>query len=237
MAADEFITVAAAAARLNLTTVAVRKLLARRALVGTRVGRDWAVEAASVERRLRLSPPAGRPLAQAMCWTIILELSGSTPASSVPMWRANNRARARRWLGEHPLPAHAASLRQRAQPERFRAHPSQLSRLLAHEHLLPTGLSAGQTVGLAGASGEQAELYAPVGARDGLVRRHGLFEGAGNVLIRWVNADLWDGMADNLGPANTRRDQPEPAPRIAVLLDLLESDDPRARREARAAQW
>jgi len=52
------------------------------------------------------------------------------------------------------------------------------------------------------------------------VEEHALEHGDGPVLMRWVRDELWPVVAAEI------------APRAAVLVDLLEHDDPRARREA-----
>jgi hypothetical protein len=115
-------------------------------------------------------------------------------------------------------------LRDRARREVFDAHPAELPRLRRRADVLLSGVSAGDVVGLAG-EGSAVEVYAPIARGDELVRDHGLLPGDGFVTIRWVSDDLWD-----LIGAGGRV-----APRAAVLLDLLESDDPRARREAARA--
>jgi hypothetical protein len=69
-------------------------------------------------------------------------------------------------------------------------------------------------------------VYAPVGRRRAIVDDHALIPGSGPVRIRWVPDALWPLLTRN----GDRR-----APRAAVLLDLLEGDEPRARREAARA--
>ncbi|MCW3048412.1 MAG: hypothetical protein JWO74_2696 [Solirubrobacterales bacterium] len=66
-------------------------------------------------------------------------------------------------------------------------------------------------------------MYAPAGRRSALASAHALEPGDGPVLIRWVPDDLWPAVHADI------------APRAAVLVDLLEHDDPRARREASRA--
>ena len=69
------------------------------------------------------------------------------------------------------------------------------------------------------------EFYATAAAAAVIVDAHALAPGDGSVTVRWVPEDIW-GQLD----AGARI-----APRAAVLVDLLESDDPRARREAARA--
>jgi hypothetical protein len=85
-----------------------------------------------------------------------------------------------------------------------------------------TGISAAAEVGLHGGQ-DEIELYASDDRRELIVAEHGLQARQGSVLMRWVPADIWQHVHGDV------------APRVAVLLDLLEHDDPRARREARDA--
>jgi hypothetical protein len=113
----------------------------------------------------------------------------------------------------------APRLRARGERESFDAHPSELDRLLRRSDIMRTGISAADLLGVDGGA-RNVEIYAPVEHRDAIVNEHALAAGDGPVLVRWVSDELW--------PA-VRRDV---APSAAVLVDLLEHDDPRARREA-----
>jgi hypothetical protein len=73
---------------------------------------------------------------------------------------------------------------------------------------------------------ESVEVYAPAGRRAAVVAEHGLEPGSGAVRVRWVPDAVWPLLVAADG---------HHAPRAAVLVDLLESDDPRARREAARA--
>jgi hypothetical protein len=115
-------------------------------------------------------------------------------------------------------------LRERAHRELFEAHPSELARLRGRSDVLLTGASAADAVGLVGEP-QTVELYAPVAARDSIIDGHALLAGAGDVTVRWMPDDVWRAL-DPVGRI---------APRAAVLVDLLESEDPRARREASRA--
>jgi len=117
---------------------------------------------------------------------------------------------------------HAQRLRGRARRESFDAHPAERARILQRDDAMPTGISAGEEVGLHG-SADAVEFYAPASARVPIIGQHALEQASGPVLARWIPDRLWPAVA---GPR---------APRAAVLLDLLEHDDPRARREAARA--
>ena len=85
-----------------------------------------------------------------------------------------------------------------------------------------TGISAATEVGLHGGR-DGVELYASDDRRELIVVEHGLQTHQGPVLMRWMPAEIWQHVDGDV------------APRVAVLLDLLEHDDPHARREARDA--
>ena len=160
-----------------------------------------------------------------MAWAVLLLASGHASAADDAAGQARYRSRVRQWLRDHPLAQHARALRARAQPEEFDAHPSEIVRILERPDVLITGISSGDLVGLVGGSAA-AEVYAPVGRRSALVKEHALAPGPGPVRVRWVPDALWPLLA---------RDQDRRAPRAAVLVDLLEHHDPRARREAARA--
>lgn len=83
-----------------------------------------------------------------------------------------------------------------------------------------SGLSCGGVLGLVGGSGE-VDVYAPASAREAIMQEHALEPGDGPVLVRWVSDPIW-----------ARLPEHRSAPFAAVLADLMESDDPRVRREA-----
>jgi hypothetical protein len=160
-----------------------------------------------------------------MAWAILLLASGQDGAAEEAAGRDRYWSRVRAWLRDHPLSENAPRLRARAQVEEFDVHPSERKRVLDRSDVLATGMSAGDAVGLIG-SASPVEVYAPVGRRRAIVDDHALIPGSGPVRIRWVPDALW--------PLLTRNGERR-APRAAVLLDLLEGDEPRARREAARA--
>ncbi len=87
--------------------------------------------------------------------------------------------------------------------------------------MLLTGGSAAELVGLIGET-DAVEFYAPVADRAAIVAEHALTPGSGSVTARWVPDEVWAA----INPDS------HVAPRGAVFIDLLESEDPRARREA-----
>jgi hypothetical protein len=162
-----------------------------------------------------------------MSWAVILFASGESPLATQVAARDRYVTRAKAWLrASRPLADYASRLRARATVEVFDAHPAEVDRIVERPEVLRTGISAGELVDLTGGRGA-AEIYAPAGSRDEIVERHALDPGAGPVRVRWISDELW--------PTVQQAADDGRAPRVAALLDLLESDDPRARREAAKA--
>jgi hypothetical protein len=218
MQLERLIPVKDAARRLGISERAVTELAATGRLDALRRGNAWWLDVRSVERRERQRPAGGRPLSPAMAWSVLLLASGS-PASELLASHAHHHSRAAGWLERHPLADHAARLRARARREQFDVHPSELERILMRDDVMVTGISAADSLGLHGGAAA-AEFYAPESHRETICSAHALEPADGPVLARWV--------ADTLWPAIFA----ESAPRAAVLLDLLEHEDPRVRREA-----
>lgn len=203
----------------------MRQQIAAGRLPAVKRGRDWWLDASAVGRVARQRSGGGRPLSPAMAWAVVLLASGDEAAAREAAGRDRYWSRARAWVRDHPLAEHAPRLRARAESEELDAHPSELRRILRRPDVLATGVSAGEAVGLVGAA-SGVEVYAPAGRRDAIVAEHALVPGGGPVRFRWVPDELWP----LVNHGGDRR-----APRAAVLLDLLESDEPRARREAARA--
>jgi excisionase family DNA binding protein len=223
MGDSSLLSVREAADRLGVGPVAVRKRIASGRLPAVKRGRDWWLDERVVQRLARQPAISGRPLSAEMAWAVLLLASGAEDAAEEMAGRDRYRSRARQWLRDHPLGEYAVRFRERAQSERFQAHPSELPRLVERSDVLPTGDSAADLVGLVGQA-SSVELYAPAGHRDAIVDEHALAAGNGPVRIRWVPDHAWPLIAGD-----------RVAPRAAVLVDLLESDEPRARREAARA--
>lgn len=219
------LTVQEAAARLGVSADAVRKRVAAGDLPAERRGREWSLDARAVDRMARQPPGPGRPLSPAMAWAILLLASGDDHAAGRAVDNARYWSRLRGWLLTHSLAEHSSRLRTRARTEDFDAHKSELARILDRPDVLVTGISAGDAAGLVG-RGSGVEIYAPAARREALIDEYVLEPGPGPLRIRWVPDEIWP----LLDRARDGR-----APRAAILLDLLEHDDPRARREARRA--
>jgi excisionase family DNA binding protein len=226
MQPGDVVTLEEAAARLGLSRVRVQKLVESGRLPASRRAGAWWIDARALERRRRDPPGRGRPLSSAAAWLVLL-LASDEPET--PEWRSllthgHMLGRARRWLDAHSLVENSSALRARAEREQLDGHPSEFPLILAQEHVRATGISAASSIGLSGGP-EEVEFYAPLSMRAVLLDDHALGPAAnGAVVARWVPDAVWPAVA-----AGQR------APGAAVLVDLLEHDDPRARREAAAA--
>jgi excisionase family DNA binding protein len=219
------LSVREAADRLGVGPFAVRQHIASGRLRAVKRGRGWWLDERAVERMARQRPGSGRPLSPMMAWAVLLLASGDDAASQAAAGRNRYWSRVRSWLRDHPLQEHAPRLRARAEMEEFDVHPSELRRILDRHDVLATGISADDVVGLVGVA-SAVEVYAPAGHRHAIVDEHALMPGSGPARVRWVPDEVWP-LLD--------RDGDRRAPRAAVLLDLLERDEPRARREAARA--
>jgi excisionase family DNA binding protein len=219
------LSVREAADRLGVGQVAVRQHIASGRLPGVKRGRSWWLDERAVQRMARQHTGRGRVLSPAMAWAVLLLASGDDATAEEMAGRDRYSSRMRTWLRDHPLKEHAPRLRARAKIEEFDVHTSELGRIVGRPDVLATGISAGDEVGLLGAAAA-VEVYAPAGHRDAIVEEHALVEAAGPLCVRWVPDEIWP----LLNRAGERR-----APRAAILLDLLESNEARARREAARA--
>lgn len=222
MNVDDPISVREAAETLGVEERAVRLMATAGEFDAVKRGNAWWLDRRGVERRRRQQPGRGRPLSASMAWSVLLLASGDPHPGELVAGKDHHPARARHWLESHSLLDHAPRLRARARRESLDAHPSELPRLAARQDVMRTGISAANAVGVHGGR-DDVELYAQAGRRSEILAEHALEPGDGQVLMRWVPDELWPGIARDV------------APRAAVLLDLLEHDDPRARREAERA--
>ena len=207
--------VAEAALELGMSSRRVRQMLADGVLVGERIGRVWVIESEQLHRVALRRPPAGRPWSPASAWSVLALADGEEPELS-PV----ERSRAKRRLAEG-LEGVARRLAARSDPRWFYAHPGVLDRLAEAPEVVRAGVSASAEQGVGLVVEDGFEGYVRVEELDGLVGRFGLDDRAArpNVLLRVVDDAAWP-----FQPGQRA------AGRAVVAVDLLESDDPRARR-------
>lgn len=210
----EHLTVAEAADRLNLSTKRVYDLVGQDAIPAIRAGSTILLhkdDVAAYSRTRRAGKP-GRPFSPHRAWQIMAAVDGhDLPDDRVAAHRIRSRiANLTSTADLHDL---GRRLQGRADPVRYTAHPSMRDLILGAG--VPTGADAAARLGLDLLPGHDVEVYLPDTNRPDLTADLGLAaDPGGNVHVRWAPAD-------NLI---------DPAPRLAVAMDLLEHPDPRAQR-------
>lgn len=222
MSPGRWLSVAEVAEDLEVSAVVVRGHLSTGVLTGRRLGRQWLIDARSVAQFKRDRPQAGRPLSPTMAWAVLLAASGDRTGAAAAAGSERGYYRALRWLREHSLVDDRSRLRRRAQSESFAADPADAARISRGSDVLRSGLAAGRRYGVL-AEDQVLDAYASRSRRDELVARYDLKPGRGVLRLRWLPDGLWPLLAV---------DDDGVAPRAAVLLDLLEAEDPRVRRKA-----
>lgn len=194
-------------------------MLADGQLVGERLGRDWVVDRARIDHYRRLRHLSGRPWRPISAWAV-LAVAGGGGTEFSPV----ERSRARHRLAEHGLVELVDRLDTRAERRSFYGHPAVLQRLRHEQGAVRGGVSAAADHDVDLVGGDLLEIYLPEQRLDALVERYALDDDAErpNVLIHAVDNAVW--------PFDAHVDV---APWPVVVVDLLESDDERARRSGR----
>lgn len=214
------VPVSDAARRLGVSEQRVRAMISAGKMEAEKAAGAWWIPAQSLARVAAAGSCGGRLFGVASAWALLLIASGE-PAESVS---AKVRWRVSVALKEHGLAAAFPKLGHRAVRHAFEAHPGELPRLAHSDELMMGGVSAAAAHRLNLQGGKEVEAYVPAGAVERLVQRHGLDRGGeANVVLRAVPDDMWSLLHRPL------------APLAAVLADLAEHPDARARRVAR--EW
>lgn len=215
----EVVDVDEAGRRLGVSARRVRQLLDDGRLHGSRVGRSWAIDPASVERLGDSGRPIGRPWRPASAWAVLKLAAGDEPDVS-PV----EHSRARRRLRQHSLVGLAERLGPRASVHRLGAHSAAIDRLAADPRVVRSGVSAAGDHDVDLVNDGSFEGYAPKEAFDDLCERYALDPAAErpNVVVRVVDDHDWPFAPDQ-----------HVAPWPVVAVDLLEADDERSRRAGR----
>lgn len=216
---NSLLSVADVASRLGVTASRVRALAESGQLAGEKVGRHWVFSPADVDRWRNRVRAGGRPLAPSAALGLLYELSGE---------RASWLERVARWKVLHSQAASDLALlvpraARRAERVERRAHPSDLPRLAAEPGVVRGGVSAVRDVGIDLVAPGAVELYLDKKAAERLIRRYSLAPSSEpNVVLH---------VLDRSEPLDGR----DAMPLGVVVVDLIESGDPRAASAARSA--
>jgi hypothetical protein len=205
------------AQRLGVSEQRVRAMIGAGSIEAEKVAGAWLIPAASVARLVASHREGGRPLSAASAWALLLLASGE------PVGWASSKVRSRMAgaLEEHGLDGAFGKLGRRAARHVYEAHVAELSRLADSADLMLGGVSAASAYKLGLQGGDELEAYVAAGAIEGVAKRHGLVAGGEpNVVLRAVPDDIWSIVHRRVAPI------------VAVLADLAEHSDARARRVA-----
>ncbi len=193
----------------------MRAMISAGAVDAQKAGGAWWISAESLARVVALSRRAGRPFSPESAWSLLLIASGEPVVWASPRvrWRASVA------LKENGLAESFVKLGNRAVRHAFKAHTAELSRLAGREELMLSGVSAAADYRLGLQGGDEIEAYVAADAIEQVTQRHGLARGSeANVVLRAIPEDMWPVLRRPVAPV------------AAVLADLAEHTDPRARR-------
>jgi len=204
-----------AARRLGVSEQRVRAMISVGAIEAQKGAGAWWISAESLARAVALSRHAGRPLSPQSAWSLLLIASSEPAAWASPKirWRASVV------LKEKGLAESFAKLGNRAERHAFDMHPAELPRLSGRKGLMLSGISAAAHYRLGLQGGDEVEAYVVADAIEHVAQRHGLVRSnEANVVLRAIPEDMWPILRRPVAPI------------AAVLADLAEHADPRARR-------
>lgn len=204
-----------AAEELEVTPRRVRQMLADGTLEGQRVGSVWVIDERALQFAAQRRRAAHRPWNPSSAWAVLALADGAEPACA-----PGERSRARRRLAGG-LANLVGPLASRAHSRWFYAHPSVIERLAARPGVVRTAASASPEHHLGLVGSWPLEAYVRQGDLEGILNEEAMEERTErfNLLLRVVEDRLWP-----FGQGA------EVAPRAVVAVDLLESEDERARR-------
>lgn len=214
-----FLSSAEAAARLGIAPSRLRALARAGRLGGQKVGRDWLFAADELDRWARRSRAVGRPLSPPSAFGLLFEISGERAAwlDRVSRWKVLHAQ------ASSDLDLLVARAARRAERVERRAHPSDLARLATESGVVRGGLSALTDYGIDLVAPGVVELYVERARLGDLVRDYTLMPSdEPNVILHIV--DLPAALHDR-----------EVMPIGVVIVDLVESGEPRAEAAARRA--
>lgn len=207
-----------AARRLGVSEQRVRAMISAGMIQAEKAAGVWWIPAESLARLMASPRQGGRPLSSASAWAVLLMASGE-PAEWAPpkvRWRVAGA------LKEDGLVNTFGKLGRRAERRDYEAHGAEVHRLAASDDLMLGGVSAASVHRLDLQGGNDVEAYVAASTIERIAKRHGLIVGGEpNVLLRAVPDDIWPQVHRSVAPI------------AAVLADLAEHPDARARRVAR----
>lgn len=212
------IPVSDAARRLGVSEQRVRAMIAAGLVDAEKAAGAWWIPAESLARLAGSPRKEGRPLSTVSAWALLLLASGEPIewASPKVRWRMTGA------LKECGLAGAFGKLSARAVRHAYEGHGTELRRLAGDEDLMLAGVSAAAVHRLGLQGGNEVEAYVAASAVEKVAKRHGLAAGGEpNVLLRVVPDDIWAFVCRPVAPIT------------AVLADLAEHSDARARRVAK----
>lgn len=213
------LSAADAAERLGVVPSRVRALAKAGRLHGRKVGRHWVFSAPDVDRWASRRKAVGRPLSGAAALGLLFEISGESAGwlDRVARWKVLHSQAA---TDPDLLVARSAG---RADRIERRAHPSDLPRILSEPGVVRSGVSAASDHGIDLLAPGVIEVYVDRRRAGDLIRRYALIPSEEpNVILHAV--DVPSAVADR-----------SVMPLGVVVVDLLESGEPRAVAAARRA--
>jgi hypothetical protein len=217
------LSVLEAAAELGVSARRVQAMAAAGELASDRIGNRLVFDERAVRRRALQPRMAGRPFAPDVAWAVLSFASGRSWAVDDPSLRWRYRARA----AELAAAVSGGRFSRRASLHAFRAASRDVEGIRADDLVVLAGVSAAEQYAIDIAAPDVVEAYIDEAALRDLQQRYFLEPAdpaAANVLLRVVPANL---------AAILQKERY--APRAAVALDLLESDDERSRRAGEQA--
>jgi hypothetical protein len=204
-----------AARRLGVSEQRVRAMISVGAIEAQKAAGAWWISTESLARAVALSRRAGRPYSPQSAWSLLLIASGEPAAWASP----KVRRRASVALKEKGLAESFGKLGNRAEHHAFQAHSAELPRLSGRKELMLSGVSAAADYRLGLQGGNEAEAYVAADAIEHVAQQHGLVRGGeANVVLRAIPEGMWLVLRRPVAPI------------AAVLADLAEHANPRARR-------
>ncbi|PRY57992.1 excisionase family DNA binding protein [Knoellia remsis] len=221
------ITTREAAERLDVNHARVRALVASGILTARLVGRQWLVDTDSVDRQaeMKTAQATGRPMAQRVAWAAGVLADGGRAdwltASEAYRLRRRLGSRARAEVVQRWLRSRSGDIRS------FRVGQSDLTKLLAVDGVVATGVSAAVAYGLGLGTGGTGDAYVTSSLVGQLTSDFYLVESrTGNLTLRVVDGDLHLRSARSVGGRTV-------APRLIVGADLADDRDARTKSAGR----